>query len=405
MTCDMGTERKKICLLIYNLGSGGAEHVLSQWSILLSEKYDVYMTVFDGDTVSNYEYYGKLYNLDVKSDNSSIIHKVLIVLKRAYRLRKFVRRNSIDLVLSFCNECNLANTISVHKAKKVCSIRSVSDLDANMFVKYVVKTKNNLLVLQTETLREMLMVQYGKRIRKKTVVFGNPFNADFIIRKSKEAVPKFLDNILAEKKTIVNVASIKPSKNHENLLRSFELVCDKNPETYLLLIGADPLGKEDGIKRMAEKSKHSDHIIFVGELKNPFPVVSKASIFVLPSLAEGIPNALVEAMICGIPIISSNCLTGPKELLTDFGDTVNYNEKGYAVCKYGILVKPFSGSALPNYDYTYENYCFANAITDVLDSKALYNDLKQKAVNGAKRFDIKKYKKDLNAFVDTLWEN
>ena len=399
----MKNNKKRVCLLIYNLGSGGAEHVISQWSLLLSEQYEIFMTVFDGDTKPNYEYYGKLHNLNVKSDNSSYIKKIITVLKRAEALRKFVKKNKIDLVLSFCNECNLVNTISIHGAKKACSIRSVSDLGANPFVKYVIKSKGNKLILQTEALKSMLIEQYGNWLETKTMIFGNPFNTSLIREMSKETPPKQLSLILEEKTTIVNVASIKESKNHENLLRSFELVCDKKPDTYLILVGADPVGKGIRIKKMAEESKHSDHIIFAGEMKNPFPVVSRSTLFVLPSLAEGIPNALAEAMICGVPVIASNCPTGPQELLTDSGDKVEYNEKGYAVCRYGVLVRPFKGSAEANYEYTDENYYFANAILDVLETNGMYEDVKNRSNEGAKRFDLNKYKKDLIDLINTLF--
>ena len=153
---------------------------------------------------------------------------------------------------------------------------------------------------------------------------------------------------------------------------------------------------------MAAESKYSDHIIFVGEVKNPFSIVSRASLFVLPSLAEGIPNALAEAMICGVPVISSNCPTGPQELLTERGDLVKYNERGYSVCKYGVLVKPFKGSGDANYEYCDENYYFSNAILDVLQSNEFYKDIKNRSIEGSQKFDIKKYKRDLASLVKIL---
>lgn len=395
--------KKRVCLLIYNLGSGGAEHVLSQWSLLLAEKYDVYMTVFDGDTTPNYEYFGKLHNLNVKSDNSSYFKKIITVLKRARALKKFVKINRIDLVLSFCNECNLVNTISLHGAKKACSIRSVSDLNANAFVQYVIKSKNNKLILQTETLKSMLITKYGDWLKKKTLVFGNPFNTTLIKKNATEEPPEALKDILRDKTTIVNVASIKPSKNHENLLRSFELVCNEIPNVYLILVGADPVGKGEKIKRMAESSSYSERIIFAGEIKNPFPIVSRASMFVLPSLAEGIPNALAEAMICEVPVVATNCPTGPKELLTDIGDIIEYNERGYYMGRYGVLVKPFSESADTSYNYSDENYSLANAIVDVLHSKEIYDDVKNRTIKGSYRFDLNQYKSELNNLIGMLF--
>ena len=394
--------KKKICLLIYNIGSGGAEHVLSQWSYLLSEKFDVYMTVFDGDTQPNYSYYGKLYNLDVKSDNSKVVKKIHIVLKRARRLKKFVKENDIDLVLSFCNECNLVNTISKHSAKKVCSIRSVSDLHANIFVNYVIKSPQNKIILQTQALKNHLVQEFGNRIKRKTIVFGNPFDINVITEKAQDEPPAELTEILSKQVTIVNVASFKPSKNHENLLKSFELLCDSFPGVYLILIGADSSGKRQEIMEMARMSKYAEKIIFAGEMKNPFPVVSRSSLFVLPSLAEGIPNALAEAMICGVPVIASNCPTGPQELLSDSSEKVEYNDRGYFFAKYGVLVRPFRGGAKRDNDYVQENQYFANAMQDVLESTSMYEEARKRSKTGAQRFDINVYKDELNKLVESL---
>ena len=111
--------RKKICLLTYDLRSGGAERVISQWSILLQNFFDVYITTFRDEIM--YPYAGTYTCLDVKDSYASPLHKICNVLKRARALSRFVKKNDIDIVLSFCNECNLANTVSFHKAIKICS--------------------------------------------------------------------------------------------------------------------------------------------------------------------------------------------------------------------------------------------------------------------------------------------
>ena len=66
-------------------------------------------------------------------------------------------------------------------------------------------------------------------------------------------------------------------------------------------------------------------ILLLGFIKNPFKYLAKSDIFVLSSLYEGLPTVLIEALACGIPIISTDCQTGPKEIL----------DKG----KYGFLVE------------------------------------------------------------------
>lgn len=394
-------EKKNVCLLIYDLRSGGAERVLSQWSQLLSDKYNVFLTLFNPTVEIAYSYGGELCYLDAPSNNSNFLTKVNIVTKRAKLLKKFVARNNIDIVISFCNECNLVNTISNHNALKICSIRAASDLNANRFVEYVVRSKRNKIIIQTEALKRTMIERYGEGIAHKLIVFGNPFNCDVIRKNSQDALPDNIGLIMNSKKTIVHVGSYKPQKNHANLLRTFELVCDSVKDVYLLLVGADSVGLNNAVKGMAKKSRYSDRIFFVGELRNPFPVMKNGTLFVLPSLSEGIPNVLAEAMICGSPVIASNCQTGPEELLTKSGEEVVYNEKGWYLAQYGILVKPFSKAAEFNYEsYSEENRFFADAIIYALGNNENLKELKRRALEGADRFDLCKYQMELISLIE-----
>lgn len=392
--------KKKICLLSYDLRSGGAERVISQWSSLLKEDFDVYMTTFK-DHVT-YHYSGTYVCLNVTDSYKTTINRVLNVLKRAKALQKFVKREKIDIVLSFCNECNLANTISMHGAIKICSIRSASDINTNYFVRHVIMSKHNKIIIQTEALRRHLMAIFGSNISSKLFVYGNPFNVIKIKEMCNEPVPLELQKLLLTKRCLVNVGSFKAAKNHAGLLKSFELIAEKIEDVYLVLVGANIyLGEQ--IKEMASRSKYSDRIVFAGETDNPFSIESKSSIFVFPSLAEGIPNALAEAMIIGIPVVSSNCPTGPAELLSDHPFEITYNTDGYCDADYGVLVKPFSGET--DFDYnniTEENVRFSKPIIRALTNKLYYEELKHKSQKGASRFDLEKYKNGLIELIKEI---
>lgn len=390
----------KICLLTYDLRSGGAERVISQWSILLQNLFDVYITTFRDEIM--YPYAGTYTCLDVKDSYVSPLHRICNVVKRARALRKFVKKNDIDIVLSFCNECNLANTVSFHKAIKICSIRSASDLDTNTFVKYVVLSKKNRIIIQTEALKKTMLDRYGNTISKKLFVYGNPFDVSKIKAMSMEQVSESLNNILNKHRCLINVGSFKGAKNHANLLKSFEIIANEVDDVFLILVGAN-LYNGDSVREMAKKSKFADRIIFTGETTNPFAIESKCSIFVFPSLSEGIPNALAEAMIVGLPVISSNCPTGPAELLSDTPFNIEYNNDDYCNADYGVLVKPFSCESDFSYDnINDENIRFAKPIIKALKDQNYYDDLKRKAERGATRFDIESYKNGLVSLINLI---
>ena len=385
--------KKKLCLLSYDLRSGGAERVISQWSTLLKDDFDVYMTTFRDNIM--YPYSGKYVCLNVEDDYSTPIHKILNVLKRARALRKFVKRENIDIVLSFCNECNLANTVSRHNAKKICSIRSASDINTNRFVKYVIKSNENDIIIQTEALKRYMIEEFGKDLSKKLFVYGNPFNVEKIREMAVQPAPESMESVFSKYRCLINVGSFKEAKNHANLLKSFELIAKEVEDAALVLVGAN-IYLQEQIAAMASKSAYSDRIFFAGETKNPFAMESKSSIFVFPSLAEGIPNALAEAMIVGLPVVSANCPTGPAELLSKTPFDVHYNEDGFCDSDFGVLVKPFSGSSKPDYsDINEENIRFAKPIIKALKDQDYYNILVEKSESGSNRFDLNLYKSGL----------
>lgn len=393
--------KKNIALLIYSLGSGGAERVLSQWSKLLEDTYNVHFLIYSKDNNIGYEYGGKLICLDVPSNNKNKFTKVFTVLKRSVLLSNYVRKNNIDLVISFCNECNLVNFLAPIRAKKICSIRAHADLDKNNFVKYVIKSNNNTLIVQTDRIKREIIEKYGSKIEKKLIVFGNPFNFARIQSMAKEELPLDL-KYLTKYKTICMIGSFKKQKNHCNLLKSYELLRERLDGVKLVLIGAD-VGLKEIIYKMAQKSKYKRDIVFVGEMKNPYKLLSKCTLFVLPSLYEGIPNALAEAMICGVPVVATDCMTGPRELLSKDNVDLDKRTTNIEYCDYGILVKAFQDEGDFDYtDITEENKYLTNAMFNILSNNVLYSEYKKKVIMGSKRFNLYQYKNELIDIIESV---
>ncbi len=394
--------QKNICLLIYDLRSGGAERVLCQWSQMLAKQFNVFLTVFDGNSKIAYDFSGTYSSLDVPSKKGGFFTKALVVFKRSIVLKKFVKKNQIDIIVSFGNEANLANHLALCKAKKICSIRAQADLYKNRFVKYVVKSLNNVLIVQTNALKEEIKNKIGISLKKKIIVFGNPFNTKKILEMSmrEENLPCALE--LCKGRIIVCVASFKEQKNHQDLIKSFELLCNDIDDVCLLLIGADN-GTQSIIMDMASKSVYSDRIIFGGETNNPYAVLKKSTAFVMTSFFEGMPNALAEAMICGVPVISVDCPTGPRELLTDNNEKVSFPASGFIETSYGVLVNCFTRkSSYDIRDKDNENIRFALAMKYALNNSDILKRLEYKSLEGAKRFDIDSYKNDLIALMEGI---
>ncbi|MBX3497331.1 MAG: glycosyltransferase [Parvibaculum sp.] len=112
---------------------------------------------------------------------------------------------------------------------------------------------------------------------------------------------------------IVTVGSLKPQKNHALLLNAFSRL--HRPDLRLMLVGAGAL--EGELKDLARRLGIEDRVIFAGFRSNPTPFYCSADLFVLSSDHEGMPNVLNEALACGMKVVSTDCPSGPAEMLKD----------------------------------------------------------------------------------------
>ena len=121
---------------------------------------------------------------------------------------------------------------------------------------------------------------------------------------------------LADKVTpvIVGAGRLGRAKDFSTLLRAFAIVRQQRP-VKLLILGDGR--KRNELERLAIKLNIRDDVHLPGFVINPYAYMSRADLFVLSSLWEGMPNVLIEALALGIPVASTDCLSGPREILQD----------------------------------------------------------------------------------------
>ena len=111
---------------------------------------------------------------------------------------------------------------------------------------------------------------------------------------------------------ILSAGRLTRVKDHATLLRAFVEVLDSRPARLVILgDGAE----RDTLMQLVERYGVADHVDLPGFKTNPFAYMSRASVFVLSSRYEGFPNVLVQAMACGTPVVSTDCRSGPVEIL------------------------------------------------------------------------------------------
>ena len=113
---------------------------------------------------------------------------------------------------------------------------------------------------------------------------------------------------------ILSAGRLTSVKDHATLLRAFADVTRSRP-ARLVILGVGP--ERENILELAERLGVSQHVNLPGFEVNPFAYMSRSKVFVLPSRYEGFPNVLTQAMACGTPVVSTDCPSGPSEILED----------------------------------------------------------------------------------------
>lgn len=164
------------------------------------------------------------------------------------------------------------------------------------------------------------MIRYHKLAPQNVVICPNIFDFKRIQELAQEVGPEFV----SDRFHIVCVGRLQCEKGQIILLQAVEQLVRRNPQTKVLvwLVGSGP--DESDLQQYVGDHSLASFVRFAGFQANPLPYVRQASVVCLPSLFEGMPNALVEAMACGTPVIAADCASGPREILVDgqFGQLV-----------------------------------------------------------------------------------
>ena len=149
------------------------------------------------------------------------------------------------------------------------------------------------------------------KVKNKITVIYNPVVSEEVIALSQKPVrhPWFLDQGAP---IILSAGRLVTQKDYPTLLSAFALVVQELP-ARLVILGEGPEQKE--LEKIAHALGVHQHVAFLGLQKNPFNYMKMASVFVLSSLHEGFGNVIVEAMALGVPVISTDCKSGPSEII------------------------------------------------------------------------------------------
>lgn len=288
----------RVLQIIPDLRVGGAEIMVENLTLKLKKKgHDVeIVSLYDNQSVITkrlekdgiqIHYLGKRRGLDFK-----IIFKLYNLYKE--KKPKIIHTHLHSLIYS-----SLASFFLKTSCARVHTVHSIAAKESGRYKGFIngILYRFNFVkpVAIAPSIKKTIMQKYSLPDSKVKMVYNG---IDF-----KNFIPKVSYKIINEQVNITHVGNFKEAKNHRLLIESFKLIHKIFPQAILNLIGSGEL-LEDVKKKVGELGLEKN-VMFIGEVVGVSEYLHKADIFVLPSLWEGMPISLIEAMGTGLPIVAT----------------------------------------------------------------------------------------------------
>lgn len=377
--------RPKLLLVVPMLHQGGFERVCVRTARILAQDFDVTIAMFSDADIA-YDITGlQTVNLDVPAKDGKL-SKLLNVARRVVRLGGLKRRLRPDITYSFGPTANLINVFTPVCGQIWTGIRSYMDMDNSRKLKLFVG-RSDRVVCCSKVIAKELMERFGA---KNTQVLYNPYDSAWIEKSAAERLAGMPD--FSGKKVIVSMGREDDCKEFWHLIKCLYLIRDAVPEAMLCIIGDGSFAE---YKQLAKDLGIEEKVCFAGLQKNPFPYLAAGTLYVGTSSMEGFPNALVEAMSCGLPSVFSNCMSGPAEILSDRFEQVVGKQEVLRE-RYGVLIPVMDDTK--NLDAAFfpeEEKALAVLLAELLRDEAKLERMAKAAKERAAQFHDGAYREEI----------
>lgn len=391
-------EINSVLLIIPNLGNGGAQRVFRDQFQFYSKHFNVIGCVFNKDNLVEADLRLDILSLNVPAGNN-LISKGFYFLLRVWKVWKIKKKNRVTHSISHLEGADYINILSARTEKVICWIHGTKKHDHNIegglgwirkkILIPLLYRKSNRIICVSGGIRQELIEQF--KINPQLIEsLANGFDLADILQKARE------EDVFTKKKlwnaslVLITHGRLARQKNLSALLEIFGKVKDAGVTCQLILIGDGELRNELialaerlGLKSYAiwrsDRLSNEYDVYFMGYQSNPFAMLSKATLYVMTSSWEGFPLALGEAMACGVPVMSSDCFTGPREILAPLTKDLIQPITSPLVTPQGIL--------MPLADSSRSLEIWANEIVRLLNDESQRKLLSEGSKHRMKDFD------------------
>jgi glycosyltransferase involved in cell wall biosynthesis len=397
---------KRILILTTSIAGGGAERTAA----LLSQHLDADVTLAVYETRrESYPHGGNFLNLKFTRSRGPLA-KARSYMSRLRRLRRLKEQLQVDATISLLDPPNVMNLLSRGRGKTIISIRNYRSLKDREVHNAITKIENVLLsllynradavVVVSKAMANDMISNYGVRKDKIEVVY-NSCDTELVSSAAADVIEPPLDAILRAP-VLITVGKLQHQKGQWHLIRAFGRVKEVVQDARLVILGRGDLGsylqrlaEELGLSTYTEKdlaggvAPEGPDVFFLGYQTNPFKFLKRATVFALPSLYEGFPNVLLEAMACGLPVVSSDCLSGPREVLAP-GLELGAKSEYPLEAAFGILLPTPDGVQYASTDALVpEEKLWADAIIELLQNEEKQSVYQVRSLERVAAFDVK----------------
>ena len=318
---------------------------------------------------------------------------------RIEALRALKRERGVECAVSFLNSANYLNAMSKAGERTIISIRSFlsgpfapedsQTPRGQTQIRRACELADGIVAVSREAEADLVRT-YGADAKRVCTIYNicdaEKIRAEALLPAEDAAL---LERIERADFVVCSVGRLTEKKGHWHLVRAFRDIVRRDPKALLVILGREGIDRENTeplLREIIRANGLENNVLLPGFYSNPYPYLARGDVYVCSSFNEGFPNALVEAMALGLPIVSTDCRSGPREILapdTDCEQKTSVPERA----PYGILLPECSGHRLsPEAPPEPEEEYLAEAIESLRADPALREHYRQQSRRRAEAF-------------------